>query len=196
MSNSNDAPPPEAAVRRYLMSLQDPSTLVDEDSIRRAEAAVERATDPIDKLHALADLEQARQADGDQARTDFVTHARAWAEAEHIPASAFRELGVSEQVLKDAGFRVSRGPRRPRHSADGRGGTRAARRPLEQIKAATGRLPKRFTLSDLADAAGGGSPATLRKAVEQLMDEDKVRRIGPMESHPGRGRAPMVYELT
>lgn len=190
---------PEAAVRLYLLWLEDPAKLVDEVSLRRAETAVENAKDPLDRLHALADLEHARQADGDQVQRDFVTHAKGYAEAQTIPVSAFEEMGVPREVLAEAGFEVGRrggrGRGRSASTARSSGRQRAQRVPLEDIKGVvTSQMSKRFTLSELGEKAGG-SPATLRKAVDDLIEAGKVKKIGPQEGYSGRGRAPTEYEL-
>ncbi|HWH35233.1 MAG TPA: hypothetical protein VNT56_07925 [Acidimicrobiales bacterium] len=181
----------EGAVRLYLMYLEDPTKLVDETAVKKAQDAVNSAKDPLDRLQALAALDRARQADGEQLRKDFVAQASAYAEAQGIPASAFREMGVPADVLAEAGFD---GGRRRRRSSSASGRARAPRVPLEDIKAAVSRLSKRFTLAELADAAGGGSPATLRKAVDELISAGKLTKLGPKEDHQGRGRAPTVYQ--
>jgi hypothetical protein len=72
---------------------------------------------------------------------------------------------------------------------------RAPQVPVSTIKAVAVQMPKQFTLAQLADRAGGGSPATVRKAVESLVDEGRVRNLGPMPDHQGPGRAPTLYEL-
>jgi len=185
---------PAGAVRLFLMYLDDPTKLVDETAVKKAEAGVGSAKDPLERLQALAALERARQADGEQLRRDFVSQARSYAEAEDIPVSAFQEMGVPADVLAEAGFDVGTPRRRRRGAASTPGRTRAPRVPLNEIKSAVGRASKRFTLSDLADAAGGGSPATLRKAVDELIAEGQVSKIGPKDDHQGRGRAPTVYE--
>jgi hypothetical protein len=186
----------EGAVRLYLMYLDDPTKLVDQTAVKKAEAAVGSAKDPLDRLQALARLERARQADGDLLRKDFVAQARTYAEDQDIPASAFREMGVPADTLAEAGFDMGTSRRRRRSAPTTAGRSRAPRVPLDEIKSAVGSLSKRFTLSDLADAAGGGSPATLRKAVEELIADKRVTKIGPKEDHHGRGRAPTVYELS
>ena len=183
---------PESAVRRYLDWLQDPSSAVDQASVERAESAVATAGDQLAKLHALADLDHARQADGDRITEDFVTHARAYADAESIPVAAFQTLGVPPALLSRAGFPVGR---RSGRRSSGQGRSRAPQVPIEQLKSAALGLPKQFTLADVRDRAGGGSPATVRKAVEELVEEGKAARLGPKENHTGRGRAPIVYEL-
>lgn len=186
---------PEAAVRRYLEFLVDPSSLVDADAVAKAEAAVAGAGDPLARLHALADLEHAKRADDAGVTADFVAHAKAYADAQSIPVSAFRASGVPDDVLRQAGFAVGgrqgRGAARP----SGGGGTRAPKVSIEELKAATLRMPRQFTLSELADAAGGGSPQTVRKAVEELIAAGKARSLGPKPDHHGRGRAPTLYEL-
>jgi len=48
----------EASVRQYLLYIEDPSSLRDESEIQKKTQAVLDATDPIDKLKALAELER------------------------------------------------------------------------------------------------------------------------------------------
>ncbi|MGQ0618176.1 MAG: hypothetical protein ACT4PW_14505 [Acidimicrobiia bacterium] len=167
--------------------------------MKKAQAAVQAAKDPIDRLHALADLEHAQQADGDRLTEDFVIHSKAYAEAQGVPVSAFTQMGVSSDVLARAGFDVGRRRGRPRKAAGGGAGAASAggraRVGIEDIKAVTSRMPKQFTLADLADKAGGGSPATVRKAVDELIVSGKAKKVGPKPNYSGRGRAPTVYEL-
>jgi len=189
---------PESAVRRYLLWLSDPSSAVDQDAIDRADAAFAQATDPIDRLHAAAARERARAADVTSITTDFVRHARAYGESEGIPVEAFRSLGVPDDTLSEAGFVVpsSRGRRGP--AAGSRrapsSGPRAPQIPVAQIKAVVEQMPKQFTLAQLAEKAGGGSPVTVRKAVDELISEGRAAKLGPDTNHSGPGRAPIVYE--
>ncbi|HRW37749.1 MAG: hypothetical protein KDB04_18695 [Acidimicrobiales bacterium] len=186
---SNEA---EAAVRRYLAYLDDPSSVVDQDLVRAAEEAFEAASDPLAKLHAAADLERARAADPSGIEDEFVRHAKAYSAAEDIPAEAFAAVGVPGDVLERAGLAGAR----PRRSGGRRSssGPRAPQVPVSQIKAAVSQLPKRFTLAQVAERAGGGSPATVRKAVEELIIEGRVTSLGPKPDHSGPGRAPTLYE--
>lgn len=186
---------PEEAVRRYLEWLDDPTSVVDAAAVARAEAGVRDAADPLARLHALADLEHAREADGDAVVDAFVAHARAYAEAQSIPLAAFRAAGVPDDVLGRAGFEVSgRRERRGRRSSGG-GAARAPQVSAGEVSAAVLRQPKQFTLADVAREAGGGSPQTVRKAVDELIASGRVRKVGPKVDHNGRGRAPIVYEL-
>jgi hypothetical protein len=184
---------PEEAVRRYLLHLEDPSKLVDESKIAAAQVAVEQAKDPLDRLKALADLEHARQPDTSEVERDFVAHAKAYADQESIPVSAFREMGVPADALARAGFSV-RTRRLSGTTATGAPRQRAPRVSLDAIKAAAVRLPRQFTLADLAEKAGGGSQGTLRKAVDDLVAEGRLRRVGPAPNYRGRGRATNLYE--
>lgn len=188
---------PEDAVRTYLAWVDDPSTAIDADAVAAADAAFAAATDPIAKLHAAADRERAAQGDEEALASRFVAHAKAYADAEGIPVEAFRALGVSDEVLGRAGFDVpvgrGRGPAaRPRRAPSG---PRAPQIPVAQLKAVAGQMPKRFTLAQLAAKAGGGSPATVRKAVEELVAEGRAANLGPDPDHVGPGRAPTLYEL-
>ena len=181
----------EAAVRRYLAWLEDPSSAVDPQLVAAAEAAFASASDPIAKLHAAADLERARSVDAGAIEADFVAHAKAYAQEQDIPAAAFAALGVSADLLVRAGIAVASGRGR-RAPAVAR--ARAPQVPVSQIKAVVSQLPKRFTLAQLADRAGGGSPATVRKAVDELIIEGRVTSLGPVPDHKGPGRAPTQYE--
>ena len=188
---------PEEAVRRYLAWVDDPSSAVDQDAVAQAEAAFAAAGDPIAKLHAAAARERARTADAEAITARFVAHAKAYADGEGIPMEAFRVLGVSDDVLGRAGFEIpvgrGRGPAAPARRSIG--APRAAQIPVTQLKAVAVQMPKRFTLSQLADKAGGGSPATVRKAVEELVAEGRAANLGPDPEHRGPGRAPTLYEL-
>lgn len=192
---------PENAVRRYLAWIDDPSTAVDQDAVEAAEAAFAAATDPIAKLHAAAARERAASADVTAIEHDFVVHAKAYADAESIPATAFEALGVGADVLKQAGFAVA-GPRGRRPSTSSSpapirssGAPRAPQVPVSAIKAVASQMPKQFTLGQLADKAGGGSPVTVRKAVDELIAEGRAAKLGPAPDHQGPGRAPTLYEL-
>lgn len=190
------SPSPEDAVRRYLLWLEEPESIIDDDAVAKAEAAVADAADPLARLHALADLEHARAADAEGVTADFVAHAKAYAEAQSIPLAAWEALGVPTEVLRQAGLTGGRGRRGVgRPSGGGGAGQRAPKVAIEELKAAARRLPKQFTLADVAREAGGGSPQTVRKAVDEMIAAGQARNLGPKPDHHGRGRAPTLYEL-
>ncbi len=181
----------ESAVRRYLAYLQDPAGLRDDTALTDLRRRIDTASDPLDKLRAISALERAEALQGPALESEFVRSARAWAEAEGVTASAFRQLGVSDDVLRQAGFdRPGRGPRRS--PAGGASRTRAPGVPIPVVKQAVRQLHGVFTLADAATAAGG-SPATVRKAVEELVSAGEVERLGPAADHKGPGRAPTRY---
>lgn len=188
MTSSTDA---ERAVRQYLLWLEDPSNLIDAAAVKKASTAVEKAKDPLDKLLAIAELERVQHADAENLVADFIANAKGYAAAQGIPVAAFRQMGVATDILVEAGLeegrrgRRSAGPRTP--------GGRAPKVPVERLQVAALQLPGQFTLADVADKAGGGSPATVRKAVEALVETGKVEKLGPMPGYSGRGRAPTVY---
>jgi hypothetical protein len=194
MANPSDVDSPENIIRRYLLFVEDPKNLRDERKVQARTQAVLEARDPIDKLKALSELERVATVDEAPLREGFVAHAKAWADDEGIPVSAFRELAVDDDVLRAAGFDVPASParrRRPPPVPRPRR-TRAKSVPVEQIKAHVLRQRGTFVLTDV-QAAVGGSPATVRKAVEDLVESGEVTRVGPVPEHQGRGRAPIQY---
>jgi hypothetical protein len=194
MSTATNELDPEAAVRLYLLYLEDPTKLRDETEIQKKTQAVLDAKDPIEKLKAIAELERVANIDEEPLREGFVKHAKTWAAEQHIPWSAFRELKVADDVLRQAGFDVPAPRRRGRGGAavatEGR--QRAKAVPVEEIKAFVLEQKGTFILADIMNGIGG-SPATVRKAVDELIETGQVEKLGPMPEYHGRGRAPVQY---
>jgi hypothetical protein len=193
--SSTDPTDAEGAVRLYLLYLEDPGKLRDEGEIQRKTQAVLDAKDPIDKLKALANLERVAKVDEEPLRKGFIEHAKAWAEPQGIPVTAFRELQVPDDVLLEAGFDVpvvAQRRRRTARSTDGDGRQRAKAVPVEDIKAFVLEQNGTFVLTDIMSGVGG-SPATVRKAVDELVESGQVERLGPVPEYQGRGRAPIQY---
>jgi hypothetical protein len=188
-TNKNDQ---ETAVRQYLLFLEDPTKLRDDAEIQKRTQAVLDAKDPIDKLKALAELERVAKIDEGPLREGFIKHAKAWSEEVSVPLSAFRELRVSDDVLREAGFDVpaTRGRGRGRASSEGR--QRAKAVPVEEIKNYVLGLKGTFILTDVMNGVGG-SQATVRKAIDELIEAGQVEKLGPMPNYSGRGRAPVQY---
>jgi hypothetical protein len=189
-TTKNDA---ERAVRLYLLFLEDPGALRDDSEIQRLRRSADGASDPIDKLKALAALEQATTIDEAPLREGFVAHAKSWAEAQGVPVAAFRELKVTDDVLRDAGFSLPTARRRGRRGATGPGRQRAKAVPVDDIKAFILGQKGTFLLSDVM-AGAGGSQATVRKALDELISSGQVQKTGPVPDHPGPGRAPLQYK--
>ena len=182
----------EAAIRNYLLFLEDPSKLIDHALIDDLHAKAEAAADPIQRLKLYAELERAKRTDDGAYKLDFILHAKSWAESNNVSAGAFKQLGVKDDVLKSAGLLDDAGRHgrrtRKQESQPGRASVSA-----ETIKSHVRSLRGRFTLADI-QAGVGGSPMTIRKGVQELIDGGVIRRIGPMPEWSGRGRAPIVFE--
>lgn len=193
MTTTTDTTNPEDVVRQYLLYLEDPGSLRDEAEIQKKTQAVLDATDPIDKLRALAELERASNVDETPLREGFVKHAKTWADEQQIPLAAFTELRVPDDVLREAGFEVPTRQRRGRGRASSDTGRQRAKAvPAEEIKSYVLNQRGTFVLADIMNGVGG-SPATIRKAVDELVEAGQVEKLGPMPDYQGRGRAPTQY---
>ncbi len=191
----------EQAVRRYLQFLQDPMQLVDGREIERLEEEAESTKDLVERLIVLSKLKRAREVDESTVRHDFLTHARAFAIEHDIDVTAFLAMGVSPAVLAQAGFDVPGHSRarseRPR-GGGGAGGSgaprsRAPKVGVGEIQDGVLEWEQSFTLADVA-ARVGGSPATIRKAIDELVAAGRVESLGPDRGHHGKGRAPIRYQ--
>jgi len=197
MSDASPTPAPEEiAVRDYLVWITDPSKLIDEALVAQLEAQVATATDPLDKLKAISRLEQARAVDGERFKLNFIKYAKQWADDNQITVSAFQELGVDDTILRAAGIGLStNGGRERRPATTARSSTTTIRSvSTGQIKAEVSAWVGEFTLADVVTKVGG-SPMTVRKAVDDLVEAGVVHRLGPLQDHTGRGRAPIVYRV-
>jgi hypothetical protein len=192
MATKTDEAAPEDVIRKYLTYLDDPDKLRDEAEIQRAQQAVDDAQDPIERLKALADLERVANVDEAPLREGFVAHAKVWAEEQAIPLSAFRQMNVPDDVLRQAGFELPVGRRRGRRATAGEGRPRAKAVSVEEIKAYVSGLKGTFILTDIMNGIGG-SQATVRKAVDELIEAGQVEKLGPVPGYSGRGRAPVQY---
>ncbi len=171
----------ENSVRSYLLWLDDPSKLRDQSAIESTRAAIERETDPIQRLKAISRLEALEAVDGEVYRLAFVQHAKTWASANGVSADAFSQLGVGAKELRAAGL-AGRG-------ANGK----TSRRTRVSPETVRNSLPEGpFRIADI-ESRSGASTATVRKVVLALVAEGKVVDLGPDQSHTGRGRAPLKY---
>jgi predicted ArsR family transcriptional regulator len=51
-----------------------------------------------------------------------------------------------------------------------------------------------FTVAE-ATGAVGGSPMTVKKALDELIEAGRIERLGPVSDWSGRGRAPNAYRV-
>lgn len=174
----------DAAVRDYLRFVEDPNQLIDDTRIAELERAVAEAADPLDRLRAVAELERCRRPDESAYRDAFIRHAKLWAEQNNVPASAFTVLGVDDAALEDAGLLPAARSRQHR--------PRLVR--IGDIRAAVTTWTERFTYADV-ERKVGGSPMTIRKAINQLVDDGTVVRLGPDPDWHGKGQSPHLFQL-
>jgi hypothetical protein len=184
----------EGAIRNYLIFLEDPGKLIDHELIEQLQQEAQATSDPIERLKRYAEMDRASRSDDSDYKLDFILHAKAWAEANKVGPAAFKQLGVKDDVLKSAGL-LDAGGRRGRKVRKPDVITGRASVSAETIKAHVRSLRGTFTLADVS-AAVGGSPMTVRKAVQELVNDDTIRRLGPAPDWRGRGRAPIVFETS
>ena len=188
VSTSEEA---EIAVKEYLATIDQPKARGRQARPKPDfEAATKGISDPLAKLAAIK-AERERVANivvGDSAEDGFVKYGKVWAKIHDYGREDFAALGVSRRVL-DAVFG---------------GGT-------PRVRATTSSRAPRVSTKDLADAisakpAGtwltvsalmrevGGSPATVRKVLDELAAEGTVTDPIDDPKHSGKGRAPKVWE--
>lgn len=182
----------ERAVRNYLVFLDDPRKLVDDDLVNSLQAKAQQAIDPIERLRIYSELERAQCADESTYRLDFILHAKTWAAANDVSTAAFRRFGVGDDVLNSAGLLPGEATGKSIRKRDS---TRARTSvTAESIKSHVRSLRGTFTMADVQSKVGG-SPMTVRKGVQALVDDGSIARLGPMQDWSGRGRAPIVFEV-
>lgn len=174
----------ESAVRNYLVALKDPGALRDEDHIATLQQRLEQSDDQLERLRLRQELEDAQRPSIEHFESEFVTHAKAWAEEHDIGASAFSAEGVPDDVLRKAG--LLRGGRAPRR----RGPGRSRRVTAEGVRAAIPTGP--FTIKDLQERSGG-SIATVRNVVKEAEETGLIEAQGTDPDHRGPGRSPTLY---
>lgn len=171
--------------------------MVDREAVKALKSQIRSESDIINKAKLLSELEReevGRVPDRSGDEAVFVAEAKAWAEDAGITASALQALGVSDDVLKQAGFEIkvpgSAGAGSGGRSS--RSGTRAPAIPLDEVAAAARKLGSGWKITDLA-AALGREPMTVRNYVTKLIEQKKIADLGDDPKHDGRGRAPKIY---
>jgi hypothetical protein len=198
MSSNEDTEPAEDAVRAYLTFLDDPSKLVDAAAVQELKATADNAKDPIERLLAIAALKRATATDGNAYKYEFIKRAREWAQAQGVPASAFRSLGVPDDVIVAAGLDGARRrgrDRTARGTASASASASTTRRPAvkaERVEQGIATLSGPFTVKDVVDRVGG-SPQGVLNVISRLETEGKVWPAGSRSS--GRGPAARTWRL-
>ena len=196
MATKADKATPEGAVRLYLMALKDPTSLRDEAAIKAAQAKADKASDPIDRLRALAELRTAEAVDLSTFEAAFVSEARTFALAEgwsdDFATALFTQSGVPAYVLSNAGFDIGKARSKSTATKAKRsGGTRQPAPTEDETVAALPAEP--FTVADLA-AKLGRNEATARNALKPLLADGRVGAVGTAPKAEGaRGKAATLY---
>lgn len=191
-STTDTAATSEAAIRRYLDFVADPTSVVDHARIASLEAELAGSKDLIQQLHIHGSLEKARRADGEAVRAGFVKHARSYAATHDIPVSAFRSVGVSDIALAEAGFDLGFGNRGKSAVKSSAARQRAPKVSQSTIRSHILAVKGSFTLNDIMGDVGG-SIGTVNTVVKDLIGEGLLKSKGPDADHQGRGRAPIRY---
>lgn len=186
---------PEDTVRRYMLFIEDPNLLVDPIAVQKAGQAVADAKDPIAKLTALRDLDQARNIDEAPLREGFVSVAKTWADENQVPPSVFLDMKVPADVLRAAGFDIgTKSARKQGKTREGTDRQRAKAVPVEDIKTHALSLGQPFMIATIIEQIGG-SQATVSKALKELIEAGQLANLGPVPNYTGRGRAPHQFEV-
>jgi hypothetical protein len=187
VSASEDA---ELAVKQYLATIGKPKPRGRQARPKPDyEAATKGITDPLAKLAAIK-AERERVADivvTDVAEEGFVQYGKVWAKINDYSREDFAALGVSKRVL-DAVF----GGTTPRTRVTS---TRAPRVSTTDLADAIESKPAGawLTVSGLMREVGG-SPATVRKVLDELSAAGTLTHPIDDPKHSGKGRAAKVWE--
>jgi hypothetical protein len=184
----------ETAIREYLNGLgKTNKRTVDREAVKNLKGQIRAEADPIAKLKLYGALEHAEhgtEIDLSGLEAVFIAEAKAWADANNVPGSAFQALKVDDEVLRRAGFALS-ALRKP--SARRSAGTRKPPVPQGDVLKAIGSLGKTWTVNDLA-AKLGRDATTARNYVNQLLKDNAVTTAGEVPKKAGdRGRAAKLY---
>jgi hypothetical protein len=182
----------EEAVKAYLDSIGKPRPRGRQARPKPDfEAATKGITDPLAKLAAIK-AERERVANivlSDDAEDGFVKSAKTWAKIHGYSREDFAALGITRRVL-DAAFGSNGGAPRVKPAS-----TRAPRVSTKALADAITAKPSGtwLTVSGVMREAGG-SPATVRKVLDELAAAGTVTDPIDDPKHSGIGRAPKVWE--
>lgn len=181
------------AVRKYLAWIKNPKSILDTAKIESLTAALDEATDPMERLSLNSELIRAQNPDGDELIKGFVASAKRYADEHDILPQAFLDEGVPGEVLRQARLLAGRGD----SGRSGRGprGSRVSRTSSEHIRETALAFKEPFTINMLRDASGG-SVATIRKCLDALVQENLLTKLGPATDWTSPGRPAHQYART
>jgi hypothetical protein len=189
VSTSEEA---ELAVKTYLATVGKPKPPGRQARPKPDfDAATKGITDPLAKLAAIK-AERERVANvviGNPAEEAFIQYGKTWARIHDYTREDFAALGVPKRVLDAAFGGASSAP------AQSAAPTRAPRVDTKELADAVTAKPAGTWLT----VAGvmrevGGSPATVRKVLDELSAVGTLTHAFDDPKHSGKGRAPKVWE--
>ena len=155
------------------------------------EAATKGITDPLAKLAAIK-AERERVANivvGDPAEEAFIQYGKVWAKIHDYSREDFAALGISRRVL-EATFGGGGGAPRVKPPS-----TRAPRVSTKDLAdAVTAKSPGTWLTVSGVMREVGGSPATVRKVLDELAAAGTLTDPIDDPKHSGKGRAAKVWE--
>jgi hypothetical protein len=183
----------EQAVKEYLATIGQPRKRGRQARPKPDyEAATRGITDPIAKLDAIK-AERERVANivvGDAAEEGFVKYGKVWAKIHDYSREDFAALGISRRVL-DSAFGSSSASVNVTKTTP----TRAPRVSIKDLAAAIeAKSPGTWLTVSGVMREVGGSPATVRKVLDELAKAGTLTDPIDDPKHSGKGRAPKVWE--
>jgi hypothetical protein len=187
VSTSDEA---EVAVKEYLATVGNPKPRGRQARPKPDfDGATKGITDPLTKLAAIK-AERERVANiviGDDAEDGFIKYGKVWAKIHDYSREDFAALGVSRRVL-DSVF--GGGAPRVRPTSN-----RAPRVSIKDLaNAITSKPPGTWLTVNEVMREAGGSPATVRKVLDELAALGTVTDPIDDPKHSGKGRAAKVWE--
>lgn len=174
----------EQAIRNYLIALDDPAKLKDQERLDALDKQIEAEEDVLEQMKLEAERHRLTAASPADYEADFVANIKEWAETNKVPVDVLKQRKVSDDVLRKAGMLGGRTRRRSR-------GTTVS---WETVKEHARVREGLFTKQDLAEATGASS-VTVNKALDELLKAEKVvKRPAPQEAEDKPGRTPTFYE--
>lgn len=165
------------AVRRYLLFLEDPSSVDFSAEVEKVNAQLAEQKDPLERLRLKGELVRLQGSHEDLLRAGFVAHAHAWATREGLPLSVFDDMGIPDAVMRQAHLRFR--PRRPFVGRDD-----VLRWMLDQKEPFGVHAAQRDT---------GASHITVRRVLSDLVAAGELVDAGGNPAHQGRGRAARMF---
>lgn len=182
MANGNGS----EAVKKYLLAINNPGALQDEARLNELQEAIANTDDVLERVKLKAEAKRLSEVSAEDYEQGFIENAKAWAEQNDVPASVLADEGVDSDVLKRAGFDVAGKTKSTRRRSTGK------RVSKDDVKDAIKTFADPFTV-DQAKEVSGASPATVRKALSEMVDAGQVKEAGEIETD-SQGRNPTAYE--